>query len=57
MFLFKLITCLIRGHKFEFERNIYGDEINERGGKRSEYWCSHCGLYQYRNSLHEKSEE
>lgn len=54
--IFKFITCLFRGHKFQFERNIYGDEINYRNGKRSEWWCMHCGLYQYRPTLHDVKE-
>lgn len=30
-------------HHFEWVRNIYGDEINSFGGKRSLWACSACG--------------
>lgn len=36
---------------FEFVRNIYGDEINMLGGKRSVWRCSKCGNVQYRDEL------
>lgn len=34
-----------------FVRNIYGDVINECGGKRSVYKCADCGRYVYKNEL------
>lgn len=40
----------------EFVRNIYGDAINEWGGKRSLWKCSRCGKLQARDELF-KSED
>ena len=39
-------------HTFKFDRNIYGDEIIERGWKRSLWRCSKCGASTARNELH-----
>ena len=36
-----------------FVRNIYGDEINHVGGKRSSWLCNHCGEHVYLADLHE----
>ena len=51
MNLFKRLFCK---HKYEFVRNIHGDEINWRGGKRSIWKCKKCGRTQYRNELYPK---
>ena len=45
----KRIFC---SHRFEFTRNIYGDEIIERGWKRSIWKCSQCGKTEDRDALH-----
>ena len=34
---------LLCNHELEWERNIYGDEINHVGGCRSWYVCKKCG--------------
>ena len=38
-------------HEYEFVRNIYGDEINYRGGYRSIWKCKKCGKIEYREHL------
>ena len=48
MNLFKKLYC---EHKYEFVRNIHGDEINHRDGKRSVWKCTKCGKIQYRDKL------
>ncbi len=49
------LRWLIRGlfcrHVWTFYRNIYGDEIIERGWKRSEWRCPKCGWFQLRGEL------
>ena len=51
--MLKMIWALLFcRHRWNFERNIHGDEINYRSGNRSEYCCEKCGLYEYRPSLH-----
>lgn len=40
-------------HEIEFVRDIYGDEIIERGWKRSIWKCSRCGKIVMRDQLHE----
>ena len=42
MSIFKCIFCR---HEYEFVRNIYGDEINHVGGKRSWWRCVKCGKW------------
>lgn len=37
-----------------FVRNVYGDEINHLGGKRSVWRCQDCGSIVYRGELHTK---
>ena len=39
-------------HEYEFGRNIYGDEIQNWGWKRSLWKCSHCGKIEARDELH-----
>ena len=39
-------------HEYEFVRNIYGDQINQHDGMRSEWRCVKCGHVQYREYLH-----
>ena len=39
----ELIKQLFCKHEYEFERNIYGDEINYCGGYRSWWRCKKCG--------------
>ena len=38
-------------HNWEFVANIYGDQINYCGGKRSIWRCKKCGNFQYRDEL------
>lgn len=40
MTILKRILC---SHEWEFERNIYGDEINATNGRRSWWRCPKCG--------------
>ncbi|WP_141093608.1 hypothetical protein, partial [Escherichia coli] len=40
--------CFKKGHDYEFVRSIYGDEINQVGGMRSEWKCIYCGKWNYR---------
>jgi len=39
-------------HEYDFVRNIYGDEINQHDGMRSEWRCIKCGHIQYREDYH-----
>lgn len=50
--MLKWIRCLRVGHKAEFVRNIYGDEIIVSGYARSLWKCAHCGRLLYRPDLH-----
>jgi hypothetical protein len=40
-----LLKRLLCKHDFEFVRNIYGDEINHVGGRRSWWRCRKCGKW------------
>ena len=46
------IKRLFCKHEYEFERNIYGDEINHVGGCRSWWRCRKCGKRVLDKSLH-----
>lgn len=37
-------------HVWMWNRNIHGDEINARDGKRSEWFCMKCGIYKHKYS-------
>lgn len=50
-----VLRQLLCRHDYQFERNIYGDEINAASGKRSWWRCSKCGKHQLRPHLHEPS--
>lgn len=39
-------------HHYVFLRNIFGDEIIEKGYKRSVWKCCFCQKIEYRNQLH-----
>lgn len=41
------LKCLFKGHKLSWNRNIFGDEINGRDGKRTEFKCDRCPHYEY----------
>ena len=43
-------------HRYEWMRNIYGDEINLSGGKRSLWGCIECGKVQARDDLHDDAD-
>lgn len=49
----RVLKRLFCRHEFEFVRNIYGDEIIERGWKRSIWRCKHCGKTVERDELHD----
>ena len=51
-FIVRLIRCLFCKHEWEFDRNIYGDEINIVNGKRSWWRCRKCGRYKAMPHLH-----
>ena len=53
----RLLKMLLCKHEFVFERNIYGDEINMVGGRRSWWRCPKCGKYQARYRLHTEPDE
>ena len=42
-------------HDWEFDSNIYGDQINACGGYRSIWKCKKCGKIEYRRYLQEYS--
>jgi hypothetical protein len=39
------------GHRWEFVRNVYGDEIHALGGSRSVHQCTRCGRVLYYHAL------
>jgi hypothetical protein len=43
MMLVNRLRCWWRGHRWQWECNIYGDEIIAAGFKRSWWRCSDCG--------------
>lgn len=49
---FKKYWC---DHDWEFDSNIYGDQINACGGYRSIWKCKKCGKIEYRRYLQEYS--
>jgi hypothetical protein len=51
---FKRLMCGRKGHWLSHVRNIYGDEINYRGGKRSVWKCDNCGAIKLRDHLHDE---
>jgi hypothetical protein len=46
----KRIFC---AHSYTFVRNVYGDEINLLGGKRSVWRCTKCSNVQDRDDPHD----
>jgi len=48
----KRLFCMHRGG-VAFVRNIYGDEINRSGGKRSIWVCKRCGGFIFEPYLNE----
>lgn len=50
MQFFRRLFCR---HEFAFVRNIYGDEIIERGWKRSIWKCRKCGKINLGDLLHD----
>ena len=49
-----LIRSLFCRHReVRFWANLYGDEINLSGGKRSLWGCAECGKVQARDDLHD----
>lgn len=47
-----MIKRLACKHEWEFVRNIYGDEINLYGGRRSVWRCGRCGKAKLSKSLY-----
>lgn len=51
--MIKFIRSLLCKHRdVHFVRNVYGDEINTTGGKRSVWRCQRCGGIVLRDLLH-----
>lgn len=48
----KIVKRIFCHHEWQFERNIYGDEINHVGGKRSWFMCRKCGKRRLDSHLH-----
>jgi hypothetical protein len=52
MNIFKMLFCK---HKYKFERNLHGDEINAvstaRKTYRSWWYCEKCGKHELREQL------
>jgi hypothetical protein len=44
-------------HSYSHLRNIHGDEINYRGGKRSIFICKKCGKIKYGDLLYYLDDE
>lgn len=44
----KVLLC---HHEYEFYENIYGDQINLAGGKRSLWRCRKCGWMKAKREL------
>jgi hypothetical protein len=53
----KRVMCGMKGHWLVHVRNIHGDEINYRGGKRSVWRCANCGAMKLRDHLHYETKE
>ncbi len=47
------IRALRCTHRYEWFRNIYGDEIIYSGYKRSVWRCRFCGKYRYEDHMHD----
>ena len=43
-------------HDFCWRYNVYGDEIDKLGGKRSVWTCRRCGAMRYGQWLHRMTE-
>lgn len=48
------IKQLFCRHNYVFLRNVYGDEINLLGGKRSIWICTKCSILTFRRQLVEE---
>lgn len=48
------IKRLFCKHKWKWDRNVYGDEINYSGGKRSSWSCAKCGALKYMPQLEDE---
>ena len=53
----KIIKRLLCRHEYEFVRNIYGDEINHTGGRRSWWRCKKCGKWVLMPTLEDDERE
>lgn len=51
-----LLRRLFCKHEWAWVRNIYGDEINAAGGKRSWWRCRKCGKCKLRSELHQEGD-
>lgn len=51
----KIIQRFCCAHEYVFVQNIYGDEINRRGGYRSLWQCIKCGKKIYKENLYDIS--
>lgn len=50
----EFVKRMLCNHWLVHVRNIHGDEINYRGGKRSVWKCQNCGAIKLRDYLHDE---
>jgi len=48
----KWLRQLFCKHSFQFDRNLYGDQIQYAGGARSVWVCTKCDKVEFRSELH-----
>lgn len=53
----KIVKRIFCHHEWQFERNIYGDEINWVGGCRSWWVCPKCGAHTLGDHLYFEKED
>lgn len=46
--MLKILREIFCKHDYMFVRTLYGDEINSHNGKRKEYRCRKCGMYNWK---------
>jgi hypothetical protein len=50
-----MLKRLLCKHKYEWVRDIYGDEVRQSGWKRSIWQCSKCNKVKYMEDLHDNN--
>lgn len=51
------LKCLLTGHDLTFVRNLYGDEIINRGWNRSVWRCRKCAAIRDKKKLHSPGDD